>query len=731
MSRIKKQIITEMGYGFVPAEYLSAGESEYDIRFKQRPNQSNFRNLSASEIQLLERNNNQSNNWNDVYVTDKFHPELIQNTKFYGLIRIGDMEAITLEYRDLKLPSGIYNSLIVSTDIGDLVAIHNVRYLAHFIIGNEVMLMNINEMETSNSAKFGNGMVKDGEIEERRIRLELRNENGGRSIIPFDGILPADAYLWTQYRNDHLLQARLKEITEHQFSSSRGYYSSIGDRCVIKNSNILKDVKIGDDAYIKGVNKIKNVTVNSSENAFTQIGEGCELVNGIIGYGCRIFYGVKAVRFVLSSYSQLKYGARLINSFLGDNSTISCCEVLNSLLFPAHEQHHNNSFLCASLIKGQSNMAAGATVGSNHNSRAADGEIIAGRGFWPGLCVSLKHNSRFASYTLIVKGDFLHELDVRIPFSLVSLDVANDELILVPGYWFLYNMYALMRNTTKFVARDKRKLKMQHFEYDVLAPDTVNEMFAAITELEIAVGKSFIQQETSLQVLQDKGVEILNSGESLVGHEILLSNTEFSKRNVKVIKAKEGYHIFKKMIRYYAAHQIIEYVQEHSWKNIQELTASLEFTQRTVFENVGSQLVKKDDLVELLGDIKSGKVNSWDTIHTHYQRLSDTYSTVKLIHALQSLKEISSTSFDQWDMSFYKNLIAESVETKKWVLDEIYKSRSKDYHNPFKSMVYESEGDMEAVIGRLEDNEFINLQKTELNIFIENAHAISSQILPE
>lgn len=83
--------------------------------------------------------------------------------------------------------------------------------------------------------------------------------------------------------------------------------------------------------------------------------------------------------------SQLKYGARLINSYLGDNSTISCCEVLNSLIFPAHEQHHNNSFLCASTVLGQSNMAAGATIGSNHNSRGADGELLAGRGFGRGF----------------------------------------------------------------------------------------------------------------------------------------------------------------------------------------------------------------------------------------------------------------------------------------------------------------------------------------------------------
>jgi hypothetical protein len=97
------------------------------------------------------------------------------------------------------------------------------------------------------------------------------------------------------------------------------------------------------------------------------------------------------------------------------------CEVLNSLIFPAHEQHHNNSFLCAATVMGQSNMAAGATIGSNHNSRGADGEIVAGRGFWPGLCVSLKHNSKFACFTIIAKSDFPAELNIPIPFSLVNM----------------------------------------------------------------------------------------------------------------------------------------------------------------------------------------------------------------------------------------------------------------------------------------------------------------------
>ena len=181
---------------------------------------------------------------------------------------------------------------------------------------------------------------------------------------------------------------------------------------MIKNSRIIKDAKIGSHCYIKGANKLKNLTINSSPQEPSQIGEGVEMVNGIVGLGCNIFYGCKAVRFVMGNNSKLKYGARLIHSFLGDNSTVSCCEILNNLVFPAHEQHHNNSFLTASLVMGQSNIAAGVTIGSNHNSRANDGEIQAGRGFWPGLCTTLKHSCRFASFALLAKGDYPAELDI-------------------------------------------------------------------------------------------------------------------------------------------------------------------------------------------------------------------------------------------------------------------------------------------------------------------------------
>lgn len=715
MSQIKKGNIVRLGFDFIPPAFIPKGKDENHQRFEQNA-RSDYRSLTLEEIVVLIENGNRADSWEHILVCDPFIPHQIRHNNFFGLVRIGAMEPIYLEYRNLKLESGIYNSTIVSCDIGDAVAIHHVRYMSHFIIGNDVILSNISEMETSSTAKFGNGILREGESEDLRIALELCNENGVRSILPFDGMQAADAYLWTRNRQDLQLQNRFKEITEKRFSKTRGSYSVIGDRCIIKNSQNIKNVNIGSDAYIKGINKLKNVTINSSPDAFTQIGEGCELVNGIVGYGCRIFYGVKAVRFILSSFSQLKYGARLINSFLGDNSTISCCEVLNSLIFPAHEQHHNNSFLCAAVVMGQSNMAAGATVGSNHNSRAADGEIIAGRGFWPGLCVSLKHNSRFASYTLLVKGDFPHELDIQIPFSLINNDVKNDKLIIIPGYWFMYNMYALIRNGNKYESRDKRLLKNQYLEYDILAPDTVNELFNSLRIIEFAVGSHHnarLSDVTHEQILID-GKARLTGDSHEIPSSIEVSGFEHSKRKVELVKVGQAYSLFKRFIQYYGSIHIIDFLKNNSFEQLKD---KMKDSQRLEWENIGGQLIEKDAIELLMSEIKSSKIDEWEDVHKYYHNLSKSYLESKRSHAFASILEITGETWETITIETLKSWLHEAILHRTWMVNEIFASRAKDYVNPFRNMVYNSDEERDIVVGKLDENSFILQQREELEVF--------------
>lgn len=732
MNNIGKKSISELGYGFIPKEFIPKGKNEYHLRNLQNRSGIKYRKLTAYETEVLVKNANTSDDWNKVLVSKAFNPELVKNCKFYGLVRIGKLEPLYHEFNNLRMPVGLYNSTIISCDLGDNVAIENVNYISHYIVGSDVMLANVNELCTTDHSKFGNGIIKEGEKESIRIWMELCNENGGRSVMPFNGMQPGDAYLWAKYRDNDKLMQKFQEFTEKKFDHQRGYYGKIGDRTVIKNCGIIKDVWIGSDAYLKGANKLKNLTINSSPEAISQIGESCELVNGIVGFGCRIFYGVKAVRFILASNSQLKYGARLINSYLGDNSTISCCEVLNSLIFPAHEQHHNNSFLCAALLMGQSNMAAGATIGSNHNSRGADGELQAGRGFWPGLCVSLKHNSKFATFTLIAKGDYPAELNIPIPFSLISNDVSKDQLVVMPAYWFMYNMYALGRNERKCAARDNRTDKTQELEYDYLAPDSVNEIFDALQLMKKFTGKAYakkIKKPISETDWVSTGAMLLNNKEVIVGKlEILAERFENSDRKVQLIKVNPAYQIYKELIVYYGISQLIDFINQNKIRNWQQLWQSLPLrSRRESWVNIGGQLIPKTALDTLIKNIETGKIRNWDEVHNFYNKNSKLYREQKLQHAFASLIEILDITPRNFTKKLFRQLLSEAIDTKEWMVKEIYESRSKDYFNEFRKMMYDTQKEMDKVIGKLSDNNFILQQEEELLQFRNRVNELIKQ----
>lgn len=719
---------------WIDPSFLPEGKDKYYLRNLQskRP-QSQWRHLTSDEIERLVRNNNNAASWDAIYVTDEFSPRYIKNNNFYGTVRIGRVSEVGLQFHDLRLPVGITNSSIHSCDIGDDCAIHDVHYLSHYIIGDRCMLFNIHEMSTTDHSKFGNGIVKDGEKESVRVQLEIMNETGCRKVYPFEGMTTADAYLWGKYVDDKALQTKLKEITQNSHDSHRGYYGTVGESCVIKTSEIIKDAKIGPYCYIKGASKLKNITILSSEKEATQIGENVILVNGIVGYGSRIFYGCTAVKFVIGTNCKLKYGARVIDSILGDNSTISCCEALNNLVFPAHEQHHNNSFLIASCLKGQSNMAAGATVGSNHNSRSNDNEVVAGRGFWPGLCTSIKHSSIFPSFTLLSKGAYPAELNIKLPFNVVSNNETLGRLEVMPAFWWIYNMYALARNNWKFQTRDTRVTKVQHIEFDTFAPDSMEEALGAIALLEIWTAKAWLKSQgqewegKSEQELRKIGADLYAGDASVVdGLKILGEGMEKSKREVVILKAYKAYKAYKDMITHYLLNNAIAYLDSNPDANLEQMTASLSTERVKSWVNMGGQLMKESDVDELRADIGNGILDSWSAIHGRYDSKWEQYPMDKLNHAYACYCELyglETMTAQDWIAA-----IEEEKRIRRFICDQVRVSREKDYQNPFRQATYRNHDEMIAAIGELDENSFVKLIKSETEEVLVKLESLKSRV---
>ena len=600
--------------------------------------------MTPAEIERLEQLGNSSSDWAKVEVSANFSTECVRNSCFDGCVRIGEIAPSKVSMGLASVREGIYNSLIADCTIGDHPAIHHVKMLSGYTIGNHVVLFNVEEMVCSADPKS-------------IAWLEPMNENGGRRLLPFAGMTIGDAYFWARYRGYKVLMDRLEEFTYEKLRHSGGC-GQIGDYCVVKNSKALR-----------------NVTVRSMKEDPSTI-DGCVLLaDGVVGYGCTVEHGVIAARFLLGEHVHLEFGLRLNDTVVGDNSTLARCEIGNSMIFPAHEQHHNNSFLIAALVMGQSNVAAGGTIGSNHNSRTADGEISAARGFWPGLCCSFKHSSRFASYCLLAKGDYPAELDIKLPFALVNNNVSKDCLEVMPAYWWRYNMYAMDRNSKKFAKRDKRVVKAQHIEFDNLAPDTAEEILQAVGLL-----KQWIAESKGRDAVYAKGMEK-------------------SKRPTLILHAEEGIRAYEEMLVYYA----VKSLECDSLKNVLSkcgLTESAAQKDCAVREaewvNIGGQIVAKRDMEQLIAEVEKGSVRNWDEIHERMDAFWKNYPAQRVAHAygvLCQLAETKSLTETQWHafQEEYRRICSYIEEQK-------VASRQKDDANPFRRMTYWDDREWDSVM---------------------------------
>lgn len=717
------------------------------------------RHLTSQEISLLIQNRNVASNWQNIYVSTRngeFNPNQIIQCNFSGFVVIGSLCKATLKYHDLELSTGIYNSSLCNVSLGDDCSVTNVSYLTNYRIGNRVILFNIQEMSCTLHSKFGEGLLKEGESESNRIWIGVGNENGNRSVLPFEQMIAADAYLWSRYREDKVLMQRFIELTEFGKSKKNDTFGIVEDDAVIKNSAIIKDVKVGKNAYIKGALKLKNITILSSPDEQSQIGEGVEMVNGIMGYGCHVFYQAIAVRFVIGRNCQLKYGARLLNSVLGDNSTVSCCELLNNLIFPFHEQHHNSSFLIASTVMGQSNIASAATIGSNHNSRSPDCEMIAGRGFWPGLCSDLKFDSKFASFVLLAKGSYTNELNINYPFSLVAPADESGKIHIIPSYWFLYNMFAIARNKSKFNARDKRFIKVQNIETNPFAPDTMQEIIVALERI-IELTKSYLKSDdetcekntsynTNPELLQKfrklasscRESELYQISKDYLHQNpnskyLLFDETCQKKYGALIFKPAQAYREYRRILKYFIAQSFIFWAEENKIEKltVENIKEIYKIPLYKTWLNVGGQIIPEEKINELFELIKFNKINNWQEVHNFYDECQKHYVEYKARYAIFVIEYVYGFSIKKFSKEFCLDILHDVIHVYQSMLDAAYKTREKDFQDYFRTITFRNEDEKKAVLGTIDDNDFLKNLTQETKSFISRLKVLVSNFVAE
>ena len=302
-------------------------------------------------------------------------------------------------------------------------------------------------------------------------------------------------------------------------------------------------------------------------------------------------------------------------------------------------------------------------------------------------------------------------MNIPLPFALISNNYQNDSLDITPAFWWQYDMYALQRNTWKFNNRDSRVRKLQNIEFDTFAPDSMEEVIAAMKLLEVQTAKAWLHkngdfEEKSYQELRSIGHKLLNgSQEDVDCLEVLGEGMEHSKRKVRILKVWSAYHAYADMIVNYAITNALAYLDRNPEATLASITEKFESERRRVWINFGGQLMCEQDVDQLRKDITDGVLASWDEIHNRYNEIWKRYPEDKLRHAYLSMRfvfQAERIGHEEWQKALKRE-----IEILRFIETQVTVSRAKDYTNPFRQATFRNEDEMKAAYGPLEDNSFI------------------------
>ena len=471
-SELYKQIIES-------SEFLKSLESLKSRKAKSRLFGTKVRPLTIQEIKKLKTQGNRSDEWKKILVSKNFKTDFILGNNFIGKCVLGLFKGIDTNIESsVAFPSGIYNSTIINSEIGDNCCIKDAKCISNYIIKHGSVIYNIGSLVCSGYSSFGNG---------REISVGI--ETGGREVLSFAEMTIPIAHAVSTQRSNSALQDGYKEFISKYSGLCNTGTGLVGNGCIIRNTPKIEDSYIGDSALIDGATLIQNCSVLASSEEPVEISHGAYVKNSCIQWGCRVTSMAIVEDSVLTEHSYAERHGKVTHSIIGPNTGIGEGEVTSSLVGPFVGFHHQSLLIAAMWPEGKGNVGYGANIGSNHTSKAPDQEIWCGEGTFFGLGVNIKFPADFtkAPYSIIATAVKTLPQRVEFPFSLINNPVRVPEGIpeayneILPAWVLSDNIYVIKRNEDKYIKRNKAN--RSKFVFEVFRPDIIDMMDEASKRL--------------------------------------------------------------------------------------------------------------------------------------------------------------------------------------------------------------------------------------------------------
>jgi len=409
------------------------------------------RALSAKERAALIAQGNTCADWSQVRVAGEGALPPISGSHFAGRISLKAASGALIDGRGLAWPVGIRNSWIEDSVIG-AAAIDSVGRMDHCLIGDGAIVAQTQSLSCGSGQRFSLGHC-----------IHPGDETGSRCLWFWDGI-----YLQEGEWALSLSPADQKLFQDHvarEIGSLGSDYAFVGPGAKVIGNGRIEDSWIGEGAEVCGASLISRCALMSQADAPCRIGTGARLVQSFLQAGAAVQEAGSISHTLMLEFSAVEESGMVSQSVIGPNTHIAKGEVTACFLGPFVGFHHQSLLIAALWPEGRGNIAYGAKVGSNHTGKKPDQEIRPGEGVFFGLGCAVKFPARFddAPYSLLASGLITQPQRVSYPFSLLvqptvaatgGLTGLNE---IRPGYLWAENLYALVRNSFKYLQRDKSR----------------------------------------------------------------------------------------------------------------------------------------------------------------------------------------------------------------------------------------------------------------------------------
>lgn len=379
-----------------------------------------YRSLTLEEIAALQGQGCTAEDWAAVYVAEDFVADAIEDTHFYGEVRLGVYERRVEPEEGLSLPSGIRHATLKDVTIGDNCLIERVGdYIYRYDIGDECYIANVGRLSCSPDATFGQGNA-----------IAVLNEAGEPNVTLYNDLSPQVGALMARHATDRQARESLARLARLEVARVRPARGQVGHRSKIVNTTEIYNCAIGDDVEISGASRLAECTVLSSPEASPYIGHGVIMDNSVVQAGASVLDGAKVSNSLVGEACHVGKGASVESTLLFANSHIDNGETCAAFCGPFTVSHHKSTLLIGGMY-GFYN-AGSATNYSNHAYKM--GPIHWGtlaRGCKTASGAHLAWPATIGAFSMCM-GEILTHPDVAdLPFS--YLFGAEGTTYLVPG----------------------------------------------------------------------------------------------------------------------------------------------------------------------------------------------------------------------------------------------------------------------------------------------------------